>query len=311
MADQNHKYVLVYGDAFVDYIAKDKTNKNFKKFLGGATVNVAAGIGRLGASSSFITIIGDDETSQFVKRELEAEGVNLSYIQVDPKKSISGVYVHLTENNDRHFHTYLDNTPDLQVDFHKISSKAFDRASAFHFCSGTLFHSIARKTTKQIVDEIKKTGALISFDANIRPLRWKSEQECREIICSFLQTVDIFKVTEEELLFLTESQSQAEGLKRLAKYNIPIVLVTVGAKGTYAVIDGEVVHIPAEKVTAVDTTGAGDAFMAGILSKIQAEGKPKTREEWMKYIAFGNRLGSICATNFGALSAMPRLTDLK
>ncbi|WP_342566875.1 carbohydrate kinase [Psychrobacillus sp. FSL K6-4046] len=310
MIEQSNKYVLVYGDAFVDYISKDQTNKSFKKFLGGATVNVAAGIGRLGSSSSFITIIGEDDTSKFVKRELEAEGVDLSYIQVDPEKSISGVYVHLTENNDRHFHTYLDDTPDLQVDFSMIDLNAFNQASAFHFCSGTLFHAIARETTRKIVDEVKKSSALISFDANIRPLRWNTEQQCRETICSFLHDVDIFKITEEELLFLTQANTQLEGLNRLAEYNISVILVTVGANGTYAMIEGELVHIPTEKVIAVDTTGAGDAFMAGILSKIQSEGKPETREEWIRYIAFGNKLGSICATNFGALSAMPKLSDI-
>ncbi|QGM30867.1 carbohydrate kinase [Bacillus sp. N3536] len=311
MNEQKNKNVLIYGDAFVDYIAEDQTNRKFTKFLGGATVNVAAGIGRLGASSSFITIIGEDETSRFVRRELEAEGVNLSYAQVNSEKCVSGVYVHLTENNDRHFHTYVDDTPDLQVDFSLINEKAFEQAAVFHFCSGTLFHPTARKTTRNIVNKIKKSSALLSCDANIRPLRWETEQNCRETICSFLHDIDIFKLTEEELFFLTETSSRLEGLNKLAPYNIPIVLVTVGSEGTYALINGELVHIPVEKVVAIDTTGAGDAFMAGILSKIQAEGKPEAKEEWIEYIAFGNKLGSICATKFGALSAMPRLSDLK
>ena len=60
MIDSTKKHVLIYGDAFVDYIAEDQSNSTFTTFLGGATVNVAAGISRLGASSAFITVTGDD-----------------------------------------------------------------------------------------------------------------------------------------------------------------------------------------------------------------------------------------------------------
>ena len=89
------------------------------------------------------------------------------------------------------------------------------------------------------------------------------------------------------------------------------MLITIGAEGTHAVINGQEVHIPVEKVTPIDTTGAGDAFVAGILSKIYLDGHPATKEDWTRYIAFGNKLGAICATKPGALSAMPRLIDLK
>lgn len=310
MNDLSKKFVLIYGDVFVDYIADDQTNTQFTKYLGGATVNVAAGIARLGASSSFITISGDDETSEFVRQELAAEGVDLTFAQMVPQKRVSGVYVHLTKNNDRHFHTYVDETPDLQVDFATLKKEVFKRASLFHFCSGTLFHPRACKTTRDIVDQMEKSQVLLSFDANIRPLRWESEELCRETICSFFKQLHILKLTEEELFFLTETKTKEEGISKLRDYQIPVVLITVGAEGTYVVLGEETIHVAVEKVVPVDTTGAGDAFMAGILSKINLNGKPKTKEEWIEYVSFGNRLGAICATKPGALSAMPRLAEL-
>ena len=185
------------------------------------------------------------------------------------------------------------------------------KQSVFHFCSGTLFHPIALGTTRKIVENMKKSNVLISFDANIRPLRWSSEENCRETISSFFNMVDILKLTEEELFFLTETTSIEDGIKSMQQYNIEAILVTIGAEGTYAVLHGEVVHVPVEKVIPVDTTGAGDAFVAGILSKIYLEGHPSTKEAWIRYIAFSNRLGGICATKPGALSAMPRLKDLQ
>ncbi len=305
------KFVLIYGDAFVDYIAEDQSNSRFTKFLGGATVNVSAGVARLGAASSFITVTGENETSEFVRNELAEEGVDLSFSQIVPKKEVSGVYVHLLENNERHFERYVDVTPDIQVDFSAIKNEIIHETSVFHFCSGTLFHPIALGTTRKIVENMKKSNVLISFDANIRPLRWSSEESCRETISSFFNMVDILKLTEEELFFLTETTSIEDGIKSMQQYNIEALLITIGAEGTYAVLHGEVVHVPVEKVIPVDTTGAGDAFVAGILSKIYLEGHPSTKEDWIRYIAFSNRLGGICATKPGALSAMPRLKDLQ
>ncbi|MEK5146415.1 carbohydrate kinase [Psychrobacillus sp. FSL K6-4615] len=305
------KFVLIYGDAFVDYIAEDQSNSRFTKFLGGATVNVAAGVARLGAASSFITVTGENETSEFVRNELAEEGVDLSFSQIVPEKEVSGVYVHLLENNERHFERYVDVTPDIQVDFSAIKNQIIHETSVFHFCSGTLFHPIALGTTRKIVENMKKSNVLISFDANIRPLRWSSEESCRETISSFFNMVDILKLTEEELFFLTETTSIEDGIKSMQQYNIEALLITIGAEGTYAVLHGEVVHVPVEKVIPVDTTGAGDAFVAGILSKIYLEGHPSTKEAWIRYIAFSNRLGGICATKPGALSAMPRLKDLQ
>ncbi|MFJ8066547.1 carbohydrate kinase family protein [Psychrobacillus sp. NPDC096426] len=310
MKDFTNKFVLIYGDVFVDYIADDQSNTQFTKYLGGATVNVAAGVARLGASSSFITISGDDETSEFVRSELTSEGVDLSFAQMVPEKRVSGVYVHLMENNDRHFHTYVDETPDLQVNFDALKKEVFQQASTFHFCSGTLFHPTARKTTRDIVNHMEKSQVLLSFDANIRPLRWESVELCRETICSFFKQVDILKLTEEELFFLTETNTREEGIRKLRDYQIPVVLITVGAEGTYIVLEEETIHVEVEKVVPVDTTGAGDAFMAGILSKINVNGKPETKEEWIDYVSFGNRLGAICATKPGALSAMPKLAEL-
>ncbi|PKC52121.1 hypothetical protein RhiirA1_482226, partial [Rhizophagus irregularis] len=108
------EFVLVYGDAFVDYIADDKSNTSFTKFLGGATINVAAGASRIGTPSALITISGEDETSSFVRSEIIKEGENLNYSIYAPEKRVSGVYVHLTEDNERIFKDYVDETPDLQ-----------------------------------------------------------------------------------------------------------------------------------------------------------------------------------------------------
>ena len=311
MTQSDKDFILVYGDAFVDYIANDTTNTSFTKYLGGATINVAAGISRIGAPSALITITGDDETSAFCRDEILKEGVNLDYAIYDPAKRVSGVYVHLTENCERIFKDYVDETPNLQVTPEQLKEEAFKRASVLNVCSGTMFEPTALATTRQAVDMAKEKGAIIAIDANIRPLRWSSEDVCRETIGSFFEDADVLKLTDEELFFLTETTTIEEGLQKLDSLLVPIVLVTVGAEGAYAVLNGEVTHVPVEKVVPVDTTGAGDAFMAGVLRYVHYNGLPTTTEELVECVAFGNKLGAIAATKAGALTALPRYEDIK
>ena len=304
------KNVLIYGDVFVDYIAEDERNSSFTTYLGGATVNVAASIARLGAPVSFITITGDDETSEFVRKELEKEGVDLSPSILIPAKRVNGVYVHLTPEHDRVFANYQNETPDIQVTANDLQQETFQQASIFHICSGTMFHPTALKTTRKAVDLAKETETLVSFDANIRPLRWESEDLCRETTVSFLTSASLVKLTEEELMFMMNTDTLDEGIIQLAAFSIPVVLITQGDLGTLAIIHGEHFQIPSPKAVPVDTTGAGDAFMAGILRQIHLNGYPENASEWQKVICFGNQMGALCVTKPGALTAMPYADEL-
>ena len=311
MTKSDKEFILVYGDAFLDYIANDKSNTSFTKFLGGATINVAAGISRIGAPSALITITGDDESSEFCREEIKKEGVNLDYSVYVPEKRVSGVYVHLTENCEREFKEYIDDAPDIQVTKDDLQLEAFKRASVFNVCSGTMFHPTALETTRVAVEMAKEYGAIIAIDANIRLLRWSSERYCRETISSFFEDAHILKLTDEELFFLTESETLEEGLSKLDSFLVPIILVTVGADGTYAVLNGEVIHVPVEQVVPVDTTGAGDAFMAGILRYVHYSGLPTSKDELVKCVGFANKLGAMAATKAGALTALPRYDEVK
>lgn len=305
------RYVLSYGDAFVDYIARSHENKEFDLYLGGATVNVAAGASRLGLPSRFITITGDDEVSDFVRAQMDEEGVDLQHAVFAPEKRATSVYVHLTEESDRIFANYIDPTPDIQVKPEHLQEEAFEQAVTFHFCSGTMFHPIALETTRRAVELARDKGVLLSFDVNVRPLRWESEERCRETIIEFMNRSHMVKMTREEMYFLMETEDFEEGIERLQKYSIPLVFLTDGENGTICLVDGQQIHAPVTPVVPVDTTGAGDAFIAGVLYHVFHYGFPETHADVLECAMFGNKLGALCATKQGALTAMPRLEEIE
>lgn len=310
MLESTREFILIYGDAFVDYIANDTSNTSFTKFLGGTTINVAAGISRIGAPSAIITVTGDDETSEFVRNELQNEGVNTNYAEIINEKRVTGVEVHLTTTRDRIFTNYSDETPDIQVEPGHLQDEAFKKASVFSFCSNTMFQKTALETTKVAVKKAIENDCLIAMDANIRPLRWESPQQCLETISEFLPFVNVMKLADEELFFLTDTKTIEEGIAALAKYDITLLMVTVGAAGAYIVFDGEIQHVPSIEIDCVDTTGAGDAFMSGMLCSIHQKGLPKTIDEAYDYVFFSNQLGALTATRAGAITAMPHLHEI-
>lgn len=289
------------GEAIVDFIATDPSNSTYQRLLGGATVNVAVGIRRHGIPSYYLCKLGMDETSKFVEGNLTKESVDLSFCSYHSNKRICSVYIHLNQLGERYFHSYVNETPDEWITSEELDKNPFRNSKIFYFGSGTLFHPIARKTTEQALTYAKEENMKIAFDTNIRLKRWDSENQCRETILAFVQRADIVKMTEEELLFLTETEQLDKGLEQIAKMEIPFLFITKGKDGAYAIHHNKMVHVPGLPVKAIDTTGAGDAFMAALLSCFHDRGIPGNEAELTDYTRLANKAGARSATKLGAL----------
>lgn len=257
--------VISIGDVFIDFISIDRTNTKYHKLLGGASVNVAVGTRRLGIPAYYLCKLGIDEMSQFVEKEFKKELVDISFSVHTTKKKICGVYIHINEHGERLFHSYMNPTPDEVLTAEELRREVFDHAKIFYFGSGTLFHKDAKRTTEAALKYAKDAGNLIAFDANLRLKRWESEEYCRQTVSLFLKQAQIVKLAEDELYFLTGTHSLDAGVAQLTKWKIPSLFITMGSKGACAVIDGRKILVPAPVVNAVDTTGAGDAFMSALL----------------------------------------------
>jgi fructokinase len=296
--------VISLGEAFVDLISADSTNTEYQQLLGGATVNVAVGVKRLGIPSYYLCKLGTNQLSEFVESELSKERIDTTFCIRTSVKEICVVYVHLDENGERYFHKYINNTPDVVLTENELDMKVFAMARIFYFGSGTLFHETSKKTTMTALTFAREANTLIAFDANLRLKRWESESQCRKTVCSYLNQVDIAKLTEEELFFLTETDLMEDGLNKVSAYNIPYLFITLGSKGAIAVMNGRKVYVPSIEVDAIDTTGAGDAFMAALLYQFHEKGMPTELIQLEEYTTYANRVAAMTTTQLGSLTAM-------
>ncbi|SWC43820.1 choline dehydrogenase [Klebsiella pneumoniae] len=181
-----------------------------------------------------------------------------------------------------------------------------------HVCSIALSAEPSRSTTFAAMEAIKRAGGYVSFDPNIRSDLWQDPQDLRDCLDRALALADAIKLSEEELAFISGSDDIVSGIARLnARFQPTLLLVTQGKAGVQAALRGQVSHFPARPVVAVDTTGAGDAFVAGLLAGLAAHGIPDNLAALAPDLALAQTCGALATTAKGAMTALPYRDDLQ
>ncbi|UAN38911.1 MULTISPECIES: aminoimidazole riboside kinase [unclassified Enterobacter] len=290
------KKIWVLGDAVVDLLPDGEGR--LLQCPGGAPANVAVGIARLGGQSAFIGRVGNDPFGRFMSKTLADERVDVKWMRLDPAHRTSTVVVDLDEHGERSFTFMVRPSADLFLETADLPT--FSAGEWLHVCSIALSAEPSRSATFQAMAAIREAGGCVSFDPNIRPDLWPDENELRRCLEQALQSADVVKLSVEELAFLTGDAEVNVGLHALmARCPARLVLITMGKEGVIAWHDGAVKHYPATPVQCVDTTGAGDAFVAGLLYGLAA-GLDLT-----PVIALAQRCGALATTAKGAMTALP------
>ncbi|TXU04204.1 aminoimidazole riboside kinase [Enterobacter hormaechei] len=290
--------IWVLGDAVVDLLP-DGEGK-LLKCPGGAPANVAVGVARLGGRSAFIGRVGDDPFGHFMQKTLADEQVNTEWLRLDPQHRTSTVVVDLDNDGERSFTFMVRPSADLFLD--SADLPPFRAGEWLHVCSIALSAEPSRSATLQAMAAIRQAGGFVSFDPNIRADLWHDEVELRQCLERALACADVVKISVEELAFLTGNAQVHEGLAALMR-TCParLVLVTQGKEGVTAWQGGALTHYPASTVECIDTTGAGDAFVAGLLFGLARDGQARLSE----VIALAQRCGALATTAKGAMTALP------
>ena len=290
------KKIWVLGDAVVDLLPDGEGR--LLQCPGGAPANVAVGIARLGGQSAFIGRVGDDPFGRFMAKTLADEKVDVKSMRLDPAHRTSTVVVDLDDHGERSFTFMVRPSADLFLETADLPT--FSAGEWLHVCSIALSAEPSRSATFEAMAAIRGAGGYVSFDPNIRQDLWPDENALRRCLEQALQSADVVKLSVEELAFLTGNVEVNVGLNALmARCPARLVLVTQGKEGVIAWHDGAVRHYPATPVECVDTTGAGDAFVAGLLFGLAAG------QDLTPVIALAQRCGALATTAKGAMTALP------
>ena len=308
------KQLLAIGEALIDF-APEETGKElkdvsaFKPKVGGAPANVCAAVARLGGRSALLSQLGDDPFGHKIARALAGCGVDLSHLEFTGKASTALAFVSLAENGERTFSFCRKPSADLLYAPEQIDPGWFSQAFALHFCSVSLVDSPMRYAHLAAITAAREAGAILSFDPNLRFPLWPDREQLRQTVWQFLPLTHILKLSDEELPFLTGTEDIEAALPTLFTGDVQLVLYTCGSKGARAYTRTASAHARSPKVTAVDTTGAGDAFLGAVLTllkdRTRAELEALTEPELTAIAAFANAAGSLATTRKGAIAIMP------
>lgn len=308
------KGVICLGEAVIDFIPMDHTNMNYLKSPGGAPANVSVGVAKFGAISTFIGKVGDDVLGHFLKDTLKGFGVWTDQLYFTKEVKTGLAFVSLAEDGESSFDFYMNPSADQFLENEDINERLFQMSKILHFGSISLINEPAKSATIKAVQLAKANKMIVSYDPNLRLSLWESEVIAKDTIISMLSETDILKVSELELEFITGEKDIDQAVNKLETYEIPLILITLGSKGSYLFFNGEKAYVEALKVEAVDTTGAGDAFVAAILYKIQKRRKgleDLTFDEAKKIAQFASVSGGLAVSKKGAMTSLPTLSDVE
>ncbi|HCX4802992.1 TPA: aminoimidazole riboside kinase [Escherichia coli] len=300
--------VWVLGDAVVDLLPE--SDGRLLPCPGGAAANVAVGIARLGGTSGFIGRVGDDPFGALMQRTLLTEGVDITYLKQDEWHRTSTVLVDLNDQGERSFTFMVRPSADLFLETTDLP--CWRHGEWLHLCSIALSAEPSRTSAFTAMTAIRHAGGFVSFDPNIREDLWQDEHLLRLCLRQALQLADVVKLSEEEWRLISGKTQNDRDICALAKeYEIAMLLVTKGAEGVVVCYRGQVHHFAGMSVNCVDSTGAGDAFVAGLLTGLSSTGLSTDEREMRRIIDLAQRCGALAVTAKGAMTALPCRQELE
>jgi fructokinase len=303
--------VLCFGDLLIDFVPTTSgvtfaDLPVFKAAPGGAAANVAAGLARLGTPSAFMGKVGDEAFGHLLADILAREGVDVGPLRFDARARTALAFVTLTPEGERDFLFYRHPSADMLFTPEEVDMAAIGAAKIFHFDSISLASAQSRATALFAADEAKKAGKLISYDVNLRLPLWESEAEARAGILEGLSRASVVKLSDSEAVFMTGEVSPQAIRSQLWHDGLRLVVLSLGERGCLAMTKGNETMVPSVPVKAVDTTGAGDGFVAGLLSGVASNpGVLDDPEGLVALCRFANAVGAITTTGRGAIPSLP------
>lgn len=208
---------------------------------------------------------------------------------------------------------YRNPGADTRLRADELEESLLTRCKVLHFGSLSLVEEPIRSAALQAVEVVGRSGGLISLDVNYRPSLWDSPEAAYEAVLAIVPEVDLLKVNETELALLTGLGEPTASVKALLALGPSLCVMTSGAEGSYFASRDGTGFVPAFEVKTVDATGCGDAFVAGLLSRLTAaEAWPEmpTGAQMANNLTYANAAGALTAQRQGVIPALPTAAEV-
>ena len=329
--------VLSFGEALVDFLPERRgvplrQVARFERVAGGAPANVATGLARLGVGVGLLTKLGADEFGHFLRDALAAEGVDVAAVELTREAKTGITFVSVSHTGERSFLFFREPSAELTLRVEDLDPAWWQRADVFAYGSNLLTRQPSRDATGAAIAGAQASGSLLVCDPNLRLHLWPGgRKEAVPVVLEALRGAHLVKVNEEEMSLLAPDAGDiAEVYRRVfGPLGVRGLVCTRGAEGAELVWDGApMLSVAAPEVEVVDTTGAGDGFLAGLLWGLVREARARgctgmgaagyvpmleafRQEDWHRVLALGCEVGSRVCERFGATPSLPRLEDLR
>ena len=302
--------VIALGELLIDFTMNGQSeqgNNMFEACPGGAPCNVLALLNKMGKKTAFIGKVGKDQFGTLLRETITEAGINASNLVVDENVNTTLAFVHTFPDGDREFSFYRNPGADMMLTADEVNPEVVKDTKIFHFGTLSMTHDGVREATKKAVETAKENGCLVSFDPNLRPPLWSSLDLAKEQMEYGFGKCDILKISDNEIQFVSGKEDYDEGIAYLQeKYNIPLILLTMGKDGSRAYYKGMRVERPGFSVKAIETTGAGDTFCGSSLNYlVEHDFDNLTEEQLGEMLTFANAAAALVTTKKGAIKAMP------
>ena len=307
--------VVALGELLIDFTENgisSQGNPIFEANPGGAPCNVLAMLARLGKTTAFIGKVGNDRFGKVLSETIKDCGICADGLVFDNTVHTTLAFVHKKTDGDRDFSFYREPGADMMLRKCEIDEEIIKSAKIFHFGTLSSTHEGVREATRYGVDIAKESGALISFDPNLRPPLWDSLDNAKKEIEYGLSKCDILKISDNEIEFMTGLTDYDKAVRSLMKkYDIKLAFATLGKKGSRAYFGDMQAEFGGFDVDTIETTGAGDTFCGSALNFIlEHDINALTENDLKELLAFANAAAAIITTRRGALKVMPEKKEI-
>lgn len=274
--------------------------------IGGSSANIAAGLCRLGCKAALLTCVSDDSVGWYCLNQLDHYGIDRRHVRAIKGESRTSLAVYETRINDHQSVIYRNNAADFQMTTADVEAVNYSGYGAL-ITTGTVFAAEpSRSAAFRAIDLARAAGLPIVFDVDYRPYSWPSAEVAQEVLSRAGALSDVIVGNDEEFGFM--AGDIAKGLDKaraLVTSGASIVVYKLGPEGSITFADGHEITTGIFPANAVKPTGAGDSFMAGVMTALaEGRGVPEA-------ILRGSACASIVVARPGCAPAMPTTAELE